>query len=298
MYAQHQIVPLGPQRALWLQNMLQVLNKFHFPGAVMDQNGYGYGMQPQDAPPAAYIPREMFSVGEVLGIKIWLKNFVPFTLITLICFTPLAVWLYASGLEKLGTNKGTLLLTALSTISQSVATGAITYGVVMSLRKTPASLVDCFGKGMSRMLPSIVVGIVAGLCVGVATIALIVPGLIVACVLYVAVPASVIESPGIGGALSRSAELTRGHRWGIFGLAIIVGVAALGLTWVNEHKVIPSLVTGSTSLSMIKFKAVLSLLLQYVLTATFAGVMASVTYYLLRSEKEGTNIDQIGSVFD
>jgi hypothetical protein len=46
------------------------------------------------------------------------------------------------------------------------------------------------------------------------------------------------------------------------------------------------------------FKAAPSLLLQHVLTATFAGVMASVTYYLLRSEKEGTNIDQIGSVSD
>jgi hypothetical protein len=266
----------------------------------MDQNGYGYGMQPQDAPPAAYIPREMFSVGEVLGtgIKIWLKNFIPFTLISLICFTPLAVWLYSSGLSKLGGTGGKLLLSVLNTVSQSVATGAITYGVVMGLRKTPASIVDCFAKGMSRMLPSIVVGVVAGLCIGVATLALIVPGLIVACVLYVAVPASVIESPGIGGALNRSAELTRGHRWGIFGLAIIVGIAALGLSWVNEHKIIPSLISGAASVEMFKFKAVLSLLIQYVLTATFAGVMASVTYYLLRSEKEGINIDQIGSVFD
>ena len=37
----------------------------------------------------------------------------------------------------------------------------------------------------------------------------------------VAAPAQVVERTGVFGAFSRSAELTRGHRWPIFGLLVI-----------------------------------------------------------------------------
>jgi hypothetical protein len=266
---------------------------------VMDQN-YGYAMQPQDTPPAAYIPREMFSVGEVLGtgLKIWLKNFVPFTLITLICYIPFAVWFYTSAFEGHSASRLTFIIAAIVTITNSVATGAITYGTVMSLRNTPASIGACISKGFSRALPSIFVGILVAICVFAGMIALVIPGLIVGCVLYVAVPVSVIEAPGVGGALSRSSALTSGHRWGIFALMVIAFIISAGVDWINTNKVMPWIIAGTTSISTIRIKVVATVLAQYIFLATIAGVMASVSYYLLRSEKEGTNIDQIGSVFD
>ena len=41
-----------------------------------------------------------------------------------------------------------------------------------------------------------------------------------------AVPAQVVEQPGVFGAIGRSADLTRGHRWPIFGLMIIFAIGS------------------------------------------------------------------------
>jgi hypothetical protein len=263
----------------------------------MDVNGFG--MQ-QDAPPSAYIPRETFSVGGVLGtgFKIWLKNFLPFAVVTAVAFLPFALWFYFSGIENYGKTNAAILSALLSMVCQGITTAAVTYGVVMSLRQTPASIGECLVKGLARAIPSIVVSILMGLCVGLAALAFVIPGLIVATVLYVAVPASVIESPGIGGSFSRSSYLTAGNRWGIFGIIVMLMCVSYGSNRLLEGTIFPWLVQGSTSVTGIKLKISLALITQQMLVATFTAVLASVAYYLLRSEKEGTGIDQIGAVFD
>jgi hypothetical protein len=264
----------------------------------MDPHHYNSGQQEA---PAAYIPREMFSVGGVIGLSftVWLKNFLPFALIALLCHIPVAIWIYTKGIVGADQSIGLALLASIiNMLCSSVTTAAITYGVVMSLRKTPASFGDCVSKGLSRMLPSIAVGLVMGVCVGLGLVALVIPGIIILCMLYVAVPASVIEAPGVGGALSRSAALTKGHRLGIFALAILLGAAAYGIAWLNLNKVLPWLASGATSLGGLKMKFVAISMLQTVVLATLGACFAAVAYYLLRSEKEGVNIDQIGSVFD
>ena len=58
---------------------------------------------------------------------------------------------------------------------------------------------------------------------------LITPGVIVFCMLYVATQAAVLERPGVRGALRRSRELTRGHRFEMFGLVFILGLLSLGV---------------------------------------------------------------------
>jgi hypothetical protein len=105
----------------------------------MNQNVYG--TQHHDSPPAAYIPREMFSVGEVLGtgIKIWLKNFFSYVALTGMCYLPL--FIYAVAKLGSGSNLTISKLQSMQTVSivvavaslvlNFVAAGAVTYGVVI-----------------------------------------------------------------------------------------------------------------------------------------------------------------------
>ncbi|WP_174279985.1 hypothetical protein [Sphingomonas bacterium] len=54
------------------------------------------------------------------------------------------------------------------------------------------------------------------------TMLLIVPGIMLVVMWSVAAPVLVIERPGILAALARSRALTRGHRWRVFGLLLLV----------------------------------------------------------------------------
>lgn len=61
---------------------------------------------------------------------------------------------------------------------------------------------------------------------------LVVPGTIFAVVFQVTVPAYIGDKPGIFGAFSRSRDLTRGHRWGIFGLMLLINISFWILGWI------------------------------------------------------------------
>ena len=52
-----------------------------------------------------------------------------------------------------------------------------------------------------------------------------IPGLIIYTVLWLVVPVAVVERPGIVASLRRSSMLTKGYRWQIFGMVLILGVA-------------------------------------------------------------------------
>jgi len=75
------------------------------------------------------------------------------------------------------------------------------------------------------VLPVVGIYILTVIAIAATMMLLVVPGLIVMCMLCVAVPAELAERPGVIGALSRSADLTRGRRWSIFGLLLLYALA-------------------------------------------------------------------------
>jgi hypothetical protein len=80
--------------------------------------------------------------------------------------------------------------------------------------------------GLTIVLPVIGIYILSVFAIAACFVLLFVPGVIVMCMLCVAIPAEAAERRGVIGALSRSADLTRGHRWSIFGLLVLYGLAA------------------------------------------------------------------------
>jgi hypothetical protein len=244
---------------------------------------------------------ENFSVGTVLGtgFRVWLRNIIPFTLITVVIYAPLIIWAVTavSGemtLDRIGgavhweTYGG-----ALSLLLNVFVSATLTYGVVMELQGKRASMLACVTTGFARLFPVLGVGILTFLAVAGGCICLIVPGIIIMCMLYVATPASVIERPGVMGALRRSRELTAGHKGQIFGILFL-----LGLLGFAARKIVAAMLpSGIDAILAALPKFIYIELALQILLGTLGSVMAAVAYYYLRKEKEGTGAEELASVF-
>ncbi len=149
------------------------------------------------------------------------------------------------------------------------------------------------GPAVAASLPIAVLGVVAGIAVGIGSLLLVIPGLWLYAVFSMIAPAVVIEKVGYK-ALGRSAELTRGYRWPILGALIIVIVcsALIGAAIGFVVAMVGSAVGGGL---------IVSLFLTAAATAVgsgLGGISVSLIYARLREIKEGVSVDQIASVFD
>jgi uncharacterized membrane protein len=147
---------------------------------------------------------------------------------------------------------------------------------------------------LRRLVPVVLVAIISTILVWLGLLLFIVPGIIVALMLCVAIPVVMAEGTGIRASLSRSRVLTKGSRWKLLGLFL---VAAIGVTIVSElisfivELAVPLSETGAI------IQIVVGIALQ-VITTVFMAVVLAVTYHDLRVSKEGASTTQIASVFD
>ncbi len=257
------------------------------------------GAQPYPPPPPRpYAPparREPFGAGQVLSdtISVYVANLVPFTVLTGIVLSPAigATVLFAAmaqGSEDTAVALGEGIGGLLRIVLQPLATGAVTYGVVQQVRGHHPPLGDCISVGLSRLLSVFAVGLLSGLIIVLGLFAFCIPGLIFMAMYYVAVPAAVIEQPGVMASLRRSSDLTDGYRWSIFGLAIIVGLLGGAAGAFAE-------MLGVAAGPLIG--AILSAVAECVATA-FGATAAAVAYYRLRLTKEGVDADQLAQIFE
>jgi hypothetical protein len=246
-----------------------------------------------------------FSAGSVIGrsFSIWLRNFIPFTILSLVVFSPMIFWSISltSGTPTLDSvRKFALYSTPLTMVFGLISTGAMTYGVFQQLRGTPASIGKCLGVGIGRLFPVLGVGIMAGLAMLVGFVALIIPGFIVMCMLWVAVPVAVVERPGVFGSLSRSSDLTKGHRGSVFGVIFLLGVINWIVSFVTQKAIVPDPQTVKdldAFMHALRVYLVVSMLESAVLAA-LSAVAAAVGYHDLRVSKEGVDTNQLATVFD
>ena len=179
-------------------------------------------------------------------------------------------------------------------ICWAIANGAMTYGVVQVLRGRSMSLAQAGAIAARRFLPLVGVAILVSLLFWLGSVLLIVPGLIVNAMYYVAAPACVAEQAGVRASLSRSRFLTKGHRLQIFGAFVLVWIVLLITNIAITAAVIA--LAGPVTMALRAVQVV-----SYVVPAflgAFNAVLVGVFYYQLRVAKEGVDIDKIASVFD
>jgi hypothetical protein len=118
---------------------------------------------------------------------------------------------------------------------------------------------------------------------------LIVPAAIVISRFFVVVPACVVEGLGPVQSMRRSAELTSGNRWRIFGLWFAILMAEVIVQMELDQAIRPF---GSFALVLAPQ------VLWDMVVGAFAAVATAVIYRDLRVAKEGIDTDQVAAVFD
>lgn len=176
-----------------------------------------------------------------------------------------------------------------------VLQGAVIRGAVVTLNGGKASLAECLSTGLGVLLPAFAISILVGLGVWLGLILLVVPGIIVALAWCVALPVRVMESRGIVAAISRSADLTRNHRWALLGLFVVMGI---GVWVVSMVVALPlTLLTGLLSGGL-----PLGTLVATPITNAIGGLVGAVfvasVYYELRFIKEGVGAGALAAIFD
>src|SRR5262245_52640153 len=178
--------------------------------------------------------------------------------------------------------------------------GAVVHGAVASLNGRRASIPDCTATGLRYAVPLLCVGLLMMLGMVVGFVLLIVPMIMFAVMWCVVAPACVVERTGVFGAFRRSRDLTRGHRWPIFGLFLAFGFLMVIISMVFGAVAGVSMVAAqsegaASGMSIVAMgSSVISSMISAILGSTFAAAL----YYELRQIKEGIGPEALASVFD
>ncbi len=243
-------------------------------------------------------------IGEALqqSFSILFRNFIPFVGITAVVMSPgivLAIVGFvlmrpdANG-QVNTTDPGSLfgglalvyLGIILAALLKQIAAGILVYGVFQQLRGRDVTIGECASVGMRRFGPVLLTAFIVGLVTGLGTLCLVIPGLILMTMFFIAVPASVLEPVMGPDAMTRSVNLTEGNRLRIFLIAFSLWAIAF----------FPNLMIG------IIYKGIGGTIVQQVLGIFFAAlgcVAASVVYARLRQLREAdVDVEQLAAVFD
>jgi len=206
-----------------------------------------------------------------------------------------------------------LVVILFSMFSQAV----ILHAAFQNMRHQPVNISESLKVGLRRflflLLLAIVIGLVMllimfalGLVAGAvaafsgntaftvaATIIAVALGFAIFLMLYtmwfVSVAACVVERKGPFGAMGRSQALTKGHRWRILGLMLLLFITSFIIS------LLVGLILSPVGSIIVTFLG--NLTWNAIWGAYFATAVA-VSYHDLRVAKEGVDIEQIASVFD
>jgi len=215
-------------------------------------------------------------------------------LLASISVLPMAAYLPTRSTQDIGVLFNPYYLTAvvLQMVLSRVAYAMIAYGVFQDLSKREFSIGESVNQGLRRFFPVVGTAILMVLAIYAGLVLVVIPGLMLVAMLSVGIPACMVERLGPIESLTRSSALTKGYRWKVFGIlmilgiATIVGSAALGFML--------RLLAGPTIIPWVPW---VSLLVQVIMVA-INGVAVAAMYSALRSAKEGIDIQSIASVFE
>lgn len=242
-----------------------------------------------------------FSAGRVLGrsTSLLIANLPAFVVIAAVLFTPVFVVSlivgpgsvahgHAADSAELADARsselaGQFSVGILAFIAQYLLAGAAAYAALRGLAGHKTGFADAVVGGLRRLLPVVDSGFVAGILVGIGFLLLVVPGLVLTCVLYAAVPAALAERLDVTASLGRSRDLTRGRR-----VPILAVMLASLLPMMGVGIVLPILLAGTGRTIALLVGAHAQLIF-----GLFGGVCMAVAYHDLRVEKDAVTPETI-----
>jgi fumarate reductase subunit D len=236
-----------------------------------------------------------FRIGPIFtrSWSIYAANFLMFTLVAVVAGLPNQL---GGDFESSAGVAQSIIAFIISVILYFVGQAVILYAAFQAMRGRDVIIGDAIGRAFSRFLSLLGISILVGLGVAIGFMLLIVPGIILALRWAVAVPACVVENKGPLESMRRSAELTKGHRWKIFGIWVLIAIVAIIIL------IIVGVLAGlgavvAQGLGRVLIAGVISLILTAIVTA-YSYVLNTMIYHDLRVAKEGVDTEQIAAVFD
>lgn len=258
-------------------------------------------------------------IGQVIGgtFQVVGRNIVTFAILGLLLSglpTALIAFAQVQWLANSGVMDGSIIFTPAyfsnlgfgvlaALITTAILQGALIYATVQDMNGQKPSVAAALTTGFRNFLPLIIVSFLFAIGIGLGFVLLIVPGIMLGCAWCVAVPALVADRTGIFGAFGRSAELTRGNRWRIFGLFVLLWIILI----------IVSMVFGSIS-SAVVFStpgalqnpiaaatnpvAIIVQVIQQTISAVLGAALSAVLYVELRRIRDGAGPQWLAEIFD
>ena len=251
-----------------------------------------------------------FDFGRVVGQTFGLigRNFFAFAMLALaLVGVPRFAMMYAQA--ALMTNRPDLAASVpligglLSLVTTYILQGSLTRASVDDLSKKGVNIGAAIGDGLRYFFPLFIVALLVGLGVGVGLILLIVPGLFLMVRWAVSAPAVVVEREGPTHSIGRSAELTRGYRWAVFGFVLLYFVFAYAIIIALNMALAATGSYGATASGAMTVDAPGYIFAgansaAEALTSLVGTVGMASLYFELRRVKEGVGIDELAKVFE
>lgn len=117
-----------------------------------------------------------------------------------------------------------LLSIILGLVIGALVQAVLTRATVAESEGRKAGFGECVRAALAVLIPLIALSLLLAIGVGLGMVLLIVPGVILYLAWSVAAPALVEERVGVFGAFARSSALTKGSRWKIFGIMMVLGI--------------------------------------------------------------------------
>lgn len=194
-----------------------------------------------------------------------------------------------------------LFAVLLALVLQPIGTAAVLRIVMQEYVDQRVSTGQALSYALSRFLPLIGVSIVVGLLVVVGMMLCCIPGIYFLVTYAFVSQIVVLEKLGVGDSMQRSSTLVSGHRWRVFGVLALIGVAnwfiqvgiGMGLGAVlPPQEVVPA--GNGVRLQINAVNHVVTTLVSQlvsILFSTYLAVCTTLLYLDLRIRKEGFDIE-------
>jgi hypothetical protein len=187
-----------------------------------------------------------------------------------------------------------------SLLLQALVQGSLVRATLAYARGERATFAECVGAALAVVLPllGLVVLMVIGIWIGM--IFLFVPGVMLFVMWSVASPALVAERTGVFEAFGRSRFLTKGARWKVFGIEVILIViyyVFIGAFAATTFTATGSNFATSVSTSGLPLGWLIATIVSSTLATTVWSTVQTSLYVELRNWKEGLPEQSLAEIF-
>lgn len=181
--------------------------------------------------------------------------------------------------------------------ASAIATVMFTFAVVSESHERKAKVRESIRAALPLILPVTGFSVLWSLGVTIGSLLFLIPGLILVAMWAIGVPVLVVEDTGVIEAFGRSRELTKGHRWPIFGALLLLAFIYYGalLAFGNSLGGSEAMVTAAAS-GQFTILAIFGAIVGSLFYLAW-GLLSPAIYTELRRSNEGADIEGLERIF-